>query len=122
MRAEFPQFSPDAEHILFTGEMIYPWIFEEDSSLAPLRDAANLLAELDDWPQLYDPAQLTENTVPVMAAIYHDDMYVDYNLSLQTAKTIKGARYWVTNEHEHDGLRTSKRVLDRLIKMARGEV
>ncbi|MGH2392908.1 MAG: alpha/beta fold hydrolase, partial [Candidatus Limnocylindria bacterium] len=122
VRAEFPQFSPDAEHILFTGEMIYPWIFDEDSSLAPLRDAANLLAEMDDWPQLYDPAQLTENTVPVMAAIYHDDMYVDYDLSLQTAKTIKGARYWVTNEHEHDGLRTSKRVLDRLIKMARGEM
>ncbi len=122
VRAEFPQFSPDAEHILFTGEMIYRWIFEEDSTLAPLRDAANLLAEMDDWPPLYDSAQLAANTVPVMAAIYHDDMYVDYDLSLRTAKTIKNARYWVTNEHEHDGLRTSKQVLDRLIKMARGQV
>ena len=122
IRAEFPQFDPNAETVLLTGEMIYPWVFDQDPSLVPLREAAHLLAEVDDWPDLYDEARLASNQVPVAAAIYHDDMYVDYDLSLRTAKAIKGLRYWVTNEHEHDGLRTSPGVLDRLIKMARHEV
>jgi len=122
IRAEYPQFDPHAETVLLTGEMIYPWVFDQDPSLVPLREAAHLLAEVDDWPDLYDEARLASNQIPVAAAIYHDDMYVDYDLSLRTAKATKGLRYWVTNEHEHDGLRTSPGVLDRLIKMARHEV
>jgi hypothetical protein len=107
---------------MFTGEMIYPMVFDEDPALVPLRDVAHVLAAKDDWPALYDESRLAANKVPVAAAIYHDDMYVDYGLSLQTAKSVNNLRYWVTNEHEHDGLRTSPGVLDRLIKMVRGEV
>lgn len=122
MRAEHPELAPTADPVLFTGEMIYRWIFDEDSSLAPLREAAELLAATDDWPALYDAQRLSSNTVPGAAAIYHDDMYVDYGLSLRTAKAIRGLRYWITNEHEHDGLRTAPAVLDRLIRMVHGEV
>src|SRR5262245_1825111 len=121
-RAEFAQFEPDADQVIFTGEMIYPWVFDEDPALHSLRDVAHLLAAKDDWPALYDESRLAANEVPVAAAIYHDDMYVDYGLSLETAKSVGNLRYWVTNEHEHDGLRSSPGVLDRLIKMVRGEV
>ncbi|MEV6107323.1 alpha/beta fold hydrolase [Streptomyces sp. NPDC051940] len=123
VRAEFPEFDPDAERLFFTGEMIYPWMFEQDPVLRPLRQAAHLLAERTDWPDLYDPKRLAANRVPVYAAVYHDDMYVDRRDSLATADAVPGVRTWVTNEWEHDALRVSSgAVLDRLIRMSRGEV
>ena len=124
IRAEFPEFAPVAVEgdapLLFTGEMVFPWAFEQDPALRPLAEAAELLADRDDWPVLYDPGQLARADIPVTAAIYFDDMYVPRELSLQTAAQIRGLRYWITNEFEHDGLRTSDgRVLDRLIGLAR---
>ena len=101
--------------------MIYPWMIDADPVLAPLREAADLLAERDDWPPLYDPSRLAATEVPVAAAVYYDDMYVDRELSLRTAGAIRGLRTWVTSEYEHDGLRVSAgAVLDRLIGMCRG--
>ncbi|MEC4020086.1 alpha/beta fold hydrolase [Streptomyces sp. H27-D2] len=128
VRPEFPGFDvdrslADGAPVHFTGEMIYPWMFETDPALRPLREAAEILAERKDWPDLYDPARLASNEVPVVAAVYHDDMYVDTADSLATARTVRGLRTWVTDEWEHDGLRVSGgQVLDRLIRMARGEV
>lgn len=120
VRAEFPEFDPDPGdgRLLFTGEMIYPWQFEQDSALAPLRAAADLLARREDWPPLYDPDRLHANEVPVVAAVYHDDMYVDREMSLATASELGRCRAWVTNAHEHDGLRFG--ALDRLLDMVRG--
>ena len=61
--------------------------------------------------------------MPVAAAVYYDDMYVDRELSMRTAGTIRGLRRWVTSEYEHDGLRVSDgAVLDRLIGMVRGNI
>ncbi|GGO18893.1 alpha/beta fold hydrolase [Micromonospora parathelypteridis] len=128
VRAEFPAFDADralAEDrpVLLTGEMIYPWMVVTDPALAPLAEAAELLARRTDWPDLYDPERLARNEVPVAAAIYHDDMYVDTDDSLATARAVRGLRPWITNEYEHDGLRVSEgRVLDRLIRLVRGEL
>jgi len=128
VRAEFPEFDAAAAvdgdaPLLFTGEMIYPWMVDLDPALRPLREAADLLAERADWPPLCDPARLAGNEVTAAAAVYYDDMYVPAELSLPTAAAIKGLRAWVTNEYEHDGLRVSGgRVLSRLIAMNRGEV
>ena len=109
--------------LYFTGEMIYPWMIDADPVLRPLREAAGILAERDDWPPLYDPARLAANEVPAAAAVYYNDMYVDRELSMQTARAIRGLRTWVTSEYEHDGLRVSDgAVLDRLIGMVRGNI
>jgi pimeloyl-ACP methyl ester carboxylesterase len=128
VRAEFGEFdaaaalSSDAP-VFFTGEMVYPWVLEQDPALRPLAAAGELLAQRTDWPALYDAGQLARTDIPVTAAIYADDMYVPRDLSLQTAAAIRGLRAWVTNEYEHDGLRVSNgAVLDRLVAMARGEV
>ena len=51
-------------------------MFEDYGALAPLREAADLLAERE-WPRLYDPERLRANEVPVAAAIYADDLYVE---------------------------------------------
>jgi pimeloyl-ACP methyl ester carboxylesterase len=127
VRAEFPAFDPTGavegdQPLLFTGEMVYPWMLDLDPALTPLREAAELLAQRDGWPPLYDPARLAANEVPVAAAVYFDDMYVPAPLSLRTAARVRGLRAWVTNEWEHEGLRVSGgQVLGRLIAMLRGD-
>ncbi|MET9800295.1 alpha/beta fold hydrolase [Streptomyces sp. NPDC006368] len=127
VRAEFPQFDAGKAlagdgPLLFTGETIHPWHFDVDPALRPLRETAELLAARTDWPALYDAGRLAANTVPVAAAVYHDDMYVDTAHSLATARAVGSLRTWVTDEYEHDGVRASgHRVLDRLLALARGE-
>jgi pimeloyl-ACP methyl ester carboxylesterase len=120
--ADHPGFAPDADPLLFTGEMMYPWMFQEIAALKPFAAAAELLAAHDDWPPLYDPAKLAANEVPVLAAVYFDDMYVDADLQLQTARALGTTRVWVTNEYEHNGLRLAgDKILDRLMSMAAGQ-
>jgi pimeloyl-ACP methyl ester carboxylesterase len=127
VRAEFPRFDAAKtlagdEPLLFTGETIHPWMFDCDPALRPLRETAELLAARTDWTPLYDPARLAVNDVPVAAAVYHDDMYVDTAHSLATARAIRGLRTWVTDEFEHDGVRAGgPRVLDRLLALARDD-
>ena len=122
LRDELPQLDPRARPFCFTGEMIYPWMFELDAALRPLRPVAELLAAEAGWPRLYDLERLRRNEVPCAAVVYHGDMYVPAELSLETAARIGRLRLWVTNEHEHDGLRQSgERVLGRLIELARGD-
>jgi pimeloyl-ACP methyl ester carboxylesterase len=128
VRGEFPQF--DAAKalagdgpVLFTGESVHPWTFDCDPALRPLRETADLLAARTDWRPLYDPARLAANKVPVAAAVYHDDMYVDTEHALDTARAIRGLRTWVTDEFEHDGVRAGgPRVLDRLLALVRDDV
>jgi hypothetical protein len=128
VRAEFPQFDAakalaDDGPLLFTGESVHPWTFETDPALRPLRETAEELAARTDWRPLYDPARLAANEVPVAAAVYHDDMYVDVEHSLRTARAVRGLRTWVTDEFEHDGVRAGgQRVLDRLLALTRDEV
>jgi pimeloyl-ACP methyl ester carboxylesterase len=121
VREKLPEFAPDARPLLPTGEMIYPWMFAADRVLAPLREAAEEIAAYDGWPALYDVDRLAANEVPVAAAVYHDDMYVEYAYSLETARRVGNLRWWVTSEFAHDGLRSDARVLDRLLDMAAGE-
>jgi pimeloyl-ACP methyl ester carboxylesterase len=123
VRSEFPDLAwAPGRAPSFTGEMIYPWMFEEFPGLQPLRDVAELLALEEHWPMLYDPAQLARNTVPCAAAIYAEDMYVPRALSEQTAAAIPGMKAWLTNEFEHSGLRTSDRVFERLLALVRNQV
>ncbi|MCZ2827672.1 alpha/beta fold hydrolase [Modestobacter sp. VKM Ac-2986] len=107
-------FDPSVRPLPFTGEMVFPWMFEEIASLRAFGPAARALAEVEEFPALYDPVRLAANDVPVDAAVYLDDMYVDAGLSLETAEAVGNVRAWVTNEFEHDGLRTGD-VLDRLL-------
>ncbi|WP_210493724.1 alpha/beta fold hydrolase [Patulibacter sp. SYSU D01012] len=115
-RARRPEFAPDARPLLLTGETMFPWMFEELRALRPFRAAAEALAARESWPALYAPERLARNEVPVAAAVYHDDMYVDAGLSLETAEAVGNVHAWVTNEYEHDGLRAGGgAVLDRLM-------
>ena len=110
----------DEQPELFTGEHIVPWMFEDIGALAPLREAAELLAQRE-WPRLYDEDALRSNDVPAAAAIYTEDPYVERAFSEETAAQIRGLRPWVTSEFEHNGLRAEgDRILSRLIDLVRG--
>ena len=123
VREEFPEFAlevPADAPFRFTGEHVYPWQFEEDPALVPLRGAAELLAARPDFPPLYEPAVLAENTVPLAAAVYVDDMFVPYAFSRDTARAIRGARTFVTNTYQHDGLRMDgERLFEALLDLRR---
>jgi pimeloyl-ACP methyl ester carboxylesterase len=110
----------DEQPELFTGEHIFPWVFEDIGALAPLREAAELLAARD-WPRLYDEDVLRANEVPAAAAIYTEDLYVERAFSEETAALTRGLRPWVTSEYDHNGLRADgERILSRLIDLAQG--
>jgi pimeloyl-ACP methyl ester carboxylesterase len=123
VRSEYPEFEiAPRQPVLFTGEMVYPWMLDEYRYLRPLKEAAEILATYDGWPHLYDKSTLQSNNVPCVAAIYYNDMYVERTLSEETARNIRGIKLWVTNEYEHDGLRVDgEKVLGRLLGMLHGE-
>ncbi|MEJ2763694.1 alpha/beta fold hydrolase [Photobacterium sp. MCCC 1A19761] len=120
VRDEYPQCTyTSGQPFCFTGEMVYPWMFDQLDALKPLKAAAEILAEKSDWPQLYDPTQLANNPVPVSAAVYVEDMYVEFDYSCDTLRQLGNAKAWMTNEYEHNGLRADgERILDRLIRLA----
>ncbi len=106
----------------FTAEHVFPWMWEEYAGLRSHRAAAQILAE-HPWPKLYDLDRLARNEVPVAATIYVDDLYVERELAMETAASIRRLRPWVTNEYEHNGLRADgERVLGRLIDLAKGRL
>ena len=123
LRSEFPEFEPARkDRLLFTGEMIYPWMFEVYPQLMPFKGAADLLANDASWPSLYDVDKLSKNRVPVAAAVYYDDMYVHREFSEETARVVPGMKLWITNQYEHNGLRADgEAVVGRLLEMIRGE-
>ena len=123
LRPEFPEFDPAREdRMLFTGEMIYPSMFDTYPQLRPLKQAAQILAEEASWPRLYDVDRLSRNTVPVAAAVYYDDMYVHREFSEETARIVPHMKLWITNQYEHNALRADgEAVVGRLLEMVRGQ-
>jgi len=117
-RSLHPEFAEEARPLLFTGEMMYPWMFEEIRVLRPFRAAVEVLAARPRWSELYDVDRLAANDVPVAAAVYYDDMYVDSGLQLDTARRVGNVQAWVTNEYEHDGI-GAERVFTRLTDLVR---
>lgn len=79
-------------------------MFDDYDELSSLKETAEILAEFDDWPDLYDEEQLAKNEVPVYAATFIDDMYVDYGFASETASKIKNSRHFVTNMMYHNAL------------------
>jgi pimeloyl-ACP methyl ester carboxylesterase len=114
-----PRFRLDAKPVpYFTGEMVFPWMFEELAALRPLREAAEALAAFADWPPLYDVDRLRANPVPTVGTVYWGDLYVDRNFALETANLVGNCEVWITNEYEHGAIRADpKRVADRLFAM-----
>lgn len=102
-KASRPEFDIAARPLMFTGEAMFPWMFEQMPELKPFAPAMDLLMEDTSWDRIYDPQRLAANTVPLQAAVYFDDMYVDSGMQLDTLSRVGNSHAWVTNEFEHDG-------------------
>lgn len=113
-----PAFDEDRRPLLFTGEMAFPWMFDEVRLLRGFGPAVRALAARPEASPLYDLDRLAANDVPLAAAVYFDDMYVDAGLQLDTLARVGNAQSWVTNEFEHDGI-GSGRTFTRLRELVR---
>lgn len=113
---EHPWFNIDGEGTCyFTGEMIYPWMFEDYAELRKVSDVAHRVAADPDWPALFDKKQLAKNEVPVYAVSYAEDMYVDSEFAAETAAKIRGCKVFTTNIFFHDAIRSR---MDEVVRQA----
>lgn len=104
--------------LYFSGENVFPFHFETYPELVTLQDVAEHLATFDQWPALYDQEQLARNKVPVYAASYIHDMYVDYDFARDTARLVKGTKTFETNVMYHSALRSkSDEVIQQLFNL-----
>ena len=107
VRGEHPEFAGGIRPLNFTGEAMFPWMFEQERALRPFKPAMDVLMEDTHFGTIYDADQLARNEVPLQAAVYFDDMYVDSGLQLDTLSRVGRSHYWTTNEFEHDGVHGS---------------
>eukprot|EP00923_Selenidium_pygospionis_P048164 GHVN01082966.1.p1 GENE.GHVN01082966.1~~GHVN01082966.1.p1 ORF type:complete len:351 (-),score=43.30 GHVN01082966.1:18-1070(-) len=109
------------EPIYFTGEMIFPFMFDVFPNLARIKEAAYLIAAKSDWPQLYHRDALRQCEASGAAAVYVDDMFVDYTGTRDAANTLPNCKLWITNEYQHSGLRDEGySILSTLLGMLKG--
>lgn len=99
---------------LLGGEHLHRSVFAEDVELRAFAEVAEVIAD-HEWNQLYFPERLASADVPVAASVYYADAFVPHEFSMETAALLPDCRAWVTNEYEHNGLRTDVAVIDHLL-------
>lgn len=114
--------SKSEEPSFFSGENIFPFHFETYPELIPLQEVAQQLADFDEWPALYDQEQLKNNVVPVYAASYIDDMYVDNQFARETASLVRGTKVFETNVMYHTALRAKTEAMLQALFNLRDDV
>ncbi|CAD7947694.1 unnamed protein product [Amoebophrya sp. A25] len=108
-----------------TGQHVHPTLLSEQDSA---QQSPLLSSTSREDPHAADVKKRVRTTLreikapphcPTCAAVvYYDDMYVERELSEETAAQIPGIRLWVTNEYHHSGLLDDGFVLlDRLLAM-----
>ncbi|KAI5965263.1 uncharacterized protein KGF55_001483 [Candida pseudojiufengensis] len=123
------KFIYNKEQIFFTGEMVYKSMFDDYSELRKFKELAYELHEYKNWTNLYDIKKLKSITfgeIPIVAATYYSDQYVDFSLTQQVKEKYiapGNLRQFITNELFHGGLRTDPdKVLGSLFKLLDGDI
>lgn len=117
VREEFDEFAEDGTWL--TGEHIYPWQFDEDPALRPLKAAAERLAQHPWESSLYDPEVLKDAPAIAAAAVYLDDIFVPFEESMHTACLYRDLRPHVTNKYQHNGVRVDgEAIFTELLRLA----
>ncbi|WKD59534.1 alpha/beta fold hydrolase [Corynebacterium caspium] len=109
-----------ADTSLFYGEHVFQEWTNTVPELQPWKEVTDILAQWE-WPTLFDPEVLQSVQVKGAAAVYFHDAYVPLEYSLETAQLLPDLRLFITSEHEHSGLRSSKgKILKHLFELADG--
>jgi pimeloyl-ACP methyl ester carboxylesterase len=105
------------EPLYFSGEMIYEFMLRDAGpELEPFIEPANILAKSKGWSDLYDEEQLRRNDVFLRALVYPEDMFLDFDFSLETAGMVRRScvarapRDWT-----HGSIRTRPQEVCRLL-------
>ena len=102
-------FTLNKEQVFFTGRW-YKSMFNDYSELKPFKELAYALHDFSEWSTIYDPKVLktiTWDKVPIVAATYFDDQYVDFEITRKVKQDIiprGNLRQFITNEYFHNGL------------------
>jgi hypothetical protein len=123
----------NAKPTLFLGEMVFPWFADGDFaelSGVGMKSLAEALAQKDDWGPLYDKERmkqaLTDGSRTAAAAVYYDDMYVDFDACMKVTQRggpLELCKVWISNEYQHSGLRDNgAQIFTKLHGMATGSV
>lgn len=124
----------DERPTLFFGEMVFPWMAEGDFAAVSgvgMRSLANALADKSDWGPLFDGDHMRQvlkdgSISRAAAAVYLDDMYVDFNACQKVTKRggpLEKCKIWVTNDFQHCGLRDDgANIFTKLYGMATGSI
>ena len=122
----------DDRPTIFFGEMVFPWMADDyaECSGVGCTELANKLASKEDWCNLYDAEHmrmvLSDGRVKSAAAVYYDDIYVDFDLCMQVTSPggpLEKTKVYITNEYQHSGLRDAGGSLfTKLHGMATGSV
>lgn len=105
-RRKLNDYQDESPEMLFTGEMTYPWDYEDYPVLFSLKNVANILAEWDDWPNLYEEDTLTTANIPLAAIVYSEDIFVPRELSEKTLEKLPHAAWEVIDSCDHSALGT----------------
>lgn len=117
IREEFPEFAEEGTYL--TGEHIFPWQFDEDPALRPLKDAAEELAQHDWQSSPYDVDNLGKARAKAAAAVYLDDIFVPFEESMATAQAYRDLRPMVTNRYQHNGIaEDGEKIFKELFRLA----
>ena len=103
----------DSLPTLFFGEQVFPFMPEDyaDLSGVGLTEVANNVAGKIDWGRIYDGDHvrkvLDDGRCKTAAAVYPDDMHVDFDASLKVTAQggpLENCKVWQMKEHQHLGL------------------
>lgn len=107
----------EGRRVYMTGEMVFPFMLDEVSALRPMKEVGHALAANTDWDPLYSEEALRSCAVPAAAAVYYNDMFVDFDLSMETVGK-SNIKPWVTSEFTHAGIREgTDRVIEQLTSL-----
>lgn len=116
--------------VYFTGEMVYQSMYDDYAELRPLKDLAHALHRNTKWSPLYDTEKLAAiswEKVPIVAATYVYDQYVDFDVTNKVKKAVfkdnGNLKQYITSEFFHNGVRAgTDKVLGSLFDLFRCEI
>lgn len=109
------------DEVYFFGEMVFPSDLDSYTELFRMSAVARAIANSAKWPDLYDLDQLRQNDVPLYAAVFVDDMYVDFGFAQETASIVRNCKTYITNAMYHDAVRSQTEAVAKALFLLRDD-
>ena len=88
--------------LTFLGNQFFTTHFKEDPALRPFYQAVDEVHRMDDLAA--QSVDVANNTVPVAAILYPQDVYLPFELSIKSAEKVGNLKLWIHDDWLHDGI------------------